>query len=321
MAKRIQSKGKGLWRQKGPIPPLGDIGLLILGTLISALAVHVFYVPTRLTMGGITGIATIVYQLSQPYVPIPLGLIVLILNIPIMLLGAREISRTFIWRSLIGTVVYSLVLDLTAPTMAPWFETYINRPLQLGGVPDPLLYCLFGGAIFGIGIGLIFRSGFTTGGTDILAIVIKRRLQTLSTGQFLLILDALIVLSTVVFYRNVVQSGILLAMYSFIAMFMTAKAIDLLLEGFDYTRTAFVISDESTQIAGRILTELNRGVTSLSGRGVYTGKDKDVLLCVLPGKQVPELKSIVESVDPQAFVIVVEAREVLGEGFGNGFSL
>jgi uncharacterized membrane-anchored protein YitT (DUF2179 family) len=310
-------KISSLWHQTGLVPPLKDLLLLVAGSVISAIAVNVFFVPIRLTVGGVTGVATIIYQLSLSKIKLPLGLLVLVLNIPILALGIKRISRTFAWRSLIGTVVYSLVIDLTAPTMAPWFESYLNRPLQ-NGVPDPLLYCLFGGVLLGLGLGLIFRSGFTTGGTDILAIVIKRRFKTLSTGQFLLMLDASVVLVSAILYRNATEPGVVLAMYSFIAMFLTTKSIDIMLEGFEYTRTAYIISDHSQAIAERIMSDLSRGVTALSGRGMYTGKQKEVLLCVLSLKQIPGLKAIVEEIDESAFIIVVEAREVLGEGFGSG---
>ena len=315
MAKK--HKTRGLWQQSGLVPPPKDLLLLVLGSVIAALAINVFFVPIRLTVGGVTGVATIIYQISLAKFHLPLGLLILVLNIPIMALGIRQISRNFAWRSLIGTVVYSLVIDLTAPTMAPWFESYINRPLE-NGVPDPLVYCLFGGVLLGLGLGLIFRSGFTTGGTDILAIVIKHRFKTFSTGQFILMLDASVVLVSAILYRNAQEPGVLLAMYSFIAMYLTSKSIDIILEGFEYTRTAYIISDQSDAIAARIMDDLGRGVTSLSGRGMYTGKPKDVLLCVLSSKQIPELKTIVEEIDESAFVIVVEAREVVGEGFGSG---
>lgn len=320
MTHRKTRKKRSLWHQAGLLPPPADLALLVLGSFISALAINIFYVPVRLTMGGATGIAMIIYQVVLPVYKVPLGVLILALNIPIFILGIRKISRSFAWRSLIGTVIFSLVIDLTAPLMSPWFETYINKPL-LNGRPDPLLYCVFSGVLFGLGIGIIFRSGFTTGGTDILAIVIKRKFPGFSTGQFLMILDAVIVMASAFIYRHAAEPGILLAMYSFIAMFLTAKSVDIMLEGFDFTRTAYIISDQSQEIAERILHELGRGVTSLAGRGMYTGTAKDVLLCVLSSKQVPELKQIVESIDEAAFVIVVEAREVLGEGFGNGREL
>ncbi|MDD2533247.1 MAG: YitT family protein [Eubacteriales bacterium] len=317
MTKQKSRKRRGLWHQEGILPPLKDIILLFIGSLISAMAINIFYVPTRLTMGGATGIAMIIYQVALPHYKIPLGLLILVLNIPIFILGIKKISRTFAWRSLIGTVFFSLIIDLTAPLMSSWFKAYIDRPLQTGNA-DPLLYCVFGGVLFGLGVGIIFRAGFTTGGTDIIAILIKRKYKTFSTGQFLMILDAVIVMTSAVIYRNATEPGILLAMYSFIAMYLTAKSVDIMLEGFEYTRTAYIISDHSQEIARRILADLSRGVTSLAGRGMYTGKDKDVLLCVLSSKQVPDLKQIVEDVDENAFMIVVEAREVLGQGFGNG---
>jgi uncharacterized membrane-anchored protein YitT (DUF2179 family) len=298
-----------------------EIFLMLAGALISAFAVNIFFVPVKLTMGGVSGIASIIYQLTGKGDFLPFGVMVILLNIPLILLGWRKIGLRFVWRSLVGTVIYSLLIDLTGPTLTRWFDHYINRPLEGGGA-DPLIYCLFGGIIYGIGLGMIFRGGYTTGGTDILAVVVKRRLKSLSIGQFLMTLDAVIVLSSAIAYRNDTGPGILMAMYSFIAMYLTSKSIDILLEGFDYCRAAYIISEKSGEITDRILHQMIRGVTSLAGKGMYTGQPREVLLCVLSRKQIPELKTIVAEIDPNAFVIVVEAREVLGEGFGsNGTSL
>ena len=150
-----------------------DTLLLLVGSLIAALAVNVFYVPVRLTMGGLSGIASIIYQMTGKGEFLSFGVIVLLLNIPLLILGYFIISFNFVWRSIVGTIVYSLTIDLTAPFLTNWFTSYINRPLQ-NGSPDPLIYCLFGGVLYGIGLGMIFRGGFTTGGTDILALVIKK---------------------------------------------------------------------------------------------------------------------------------------------------
>lgn len=293
-----------------------EIAALLIGGLISAFAVNVFYVPLKLTMGGVSGIASIIYQLTGKGQFLTFGVLFFILNIPVLLIGWRTINLRFVWRSLVGSVVYSVMIDLSAPTLSRLFSRYINIPLE-NGTADPLIYCVFGGVLYGIGLGLIFRGGFTTGGTDVLAAAIKRKFKTLSMGQFLMILDAIIVLSSVVAYFNDDEPGILLAMYSFIAMYLTSKSIDILLEGFEYCRTAYIISEHCEKIADRVLHDLNRGVTSLRGKGMYTGQDREVLLCVLSKKQVPDLKLIVSETDPNAFVIVVEAREVLGEGFGN----
>lgn len=293
-----------------------DIVALLIGGLISAFAVNIFYVPLKLTMGGISGVASIIFQLTGQGQFLPLGVLFFILNVPVLLVGWRTINLRFVWRSLIGSAVYSLMIDLTEPTLSRWFIDYINIPLE-NGQADPLIYCVFGGVLYGIGLGLIFRGGFTTGGTDVLAAAIMRKIKTFSMGQFLMVLDTVIVLASVVAYFNNDEPGILLAMYSFIAMYLTSKTIDILLEGFDYCRTAYIISEQCDQIAERVLHDLNRGVTSLRGKGMYTGQDRDVLLCVLSKKQIPDLKAIVSEIDPDAFVIVSEAREVLGEGFGN----
>jgi len=293
-----------------------DTLFLLLGGLISAFAVNVFYVPNKLTMGGVSGVVSIIFQMTGQGQFLPFGVLFLILNIPLILLGWKLVNMRFVWRSLIGSLVYSIMIDLTSPVMSGWFSSYINRPLESGGA-DPLIYCLFGGVLYGIGLGMIFRGGFTTGGTDILAVISKRRFKFFSTGQFLMILDAAIVLTSVFAYRDESGPGILMAMYSFIAMYLTSKSVDILLEGFDYCRAAYIISDKSSEIADRIMHEMNRGVTSLRGKGMYTGQQREVLLCVLSRKQVPDIKEIVSEIDPEAFVIVVEAREVLGEGFGS----
>lgn len=293
-----------------------DVFVMFLGCLIAALSINIFFIPVRLTMGGLSGIVSIIYHLTDKGEFLPFGIMFLILNIPLLVMGYLQISFSLVWRSIVGTIIYSLTIDLTEPMLAGWFTNYINRPLESGG-PDPLIYCLFGGVLYGIGLGMIFRSRFTTGGTDILALVIKKKFKTLSTGQFLMILDAIIVLSTLIAYRNKEDPAILLAMYSFIAMYLTAKTFDIVLEGFEYCRTAYIISDKSDEISNQILTRLHRGVTGLQGEGMYTGDEKRILLCVLSKKQIPDLKAIVGEIDPGAFVVVVEAREVLGEGFGS----
>ncbi len=297
-----------------------DILLLLAGGLITAMAINVFYVPIKLTMGGISGIVSIIYQLTGRGEFLSFGLMFIILNIPLLIMGYFMIGLQFVSKSVIGTLVYSVIIDLTEPMMSGWYTEYINRPLASGGA-DPLIYCLFGGALYGIGLGMIFRGGFTTGGTDIIAMLVRKRIKIISMGQILMIMDALIVFASAIAYRHGSEPSILLAMYSFIAMYLTAKSIDILLEGFDYCRTAYIISDKSEEIAQQILTKMERGVTSLRGEGMYTRKTKDVLLCVLSRKQVPDVKQIVEQIDPDAFVIVTEAREVLGEGFSGSHTL
>ena len=299
---------------------LYEIALLLAGSVISAFAVNVFYVPTRLTMGGISGIVSIIFQLTKQGAFLSFGGLFLLLNIPLLLLGKRLISTRFMIRSIIGSVVYSVMIDLTAVPFGRFYDHFLGQPLARG-TPDPLIYCLFGGVIYGFGLGLVFRGGYTTGGTDIVALIFSRKLHQFSIGQFILLLDAAIVLSSAFAYRYVESSSLLMAMYSFIAMYLTSKSIDILLEGFEYCRTAYIISDHSDEIAEEVLSTLGRGVTALHGHGMYTGAEKQVLMCVISKKQVPDIKRIVCSIDPTAFVIVSEAREVLGKGFSNSMEL
>ena len=288
--------------------------MLLLGSLLAAVAVNVFYVPIRLTMGGVSGIVSIIYQLTGRGEFLPFGVLFTILNIPLFILGWRFVHLNLVWRSLVGTVVYSVLIDLTEPALQSFFSAYLDRPLG-GGAADPLVFCLIGGAVYGSGLGLVLRAGYTTGGTDILAVILRKKTSFLSIGQFLLILDALIVLASAIAYIKQPEPGILLALYSFISLYISAKGVDIVLEGFDFCRTAYIISTKSDAIAVDIMQNLDRGVTELKGRGLYTGQDRDVLLCVLSARQVPQLKNIVAEIDPAAFVFVHEAREVLGEGF------
>src|SRR5690554_4611936 len=218
------------------IPRIRAVLMLIAGSAISALALNVFFIPARLTMGGISGLVSIIYQLTGQGELLPFGIMVIMMNIPILIMGWVYIGSGFVWRSIVGTLAYSVVIDLTEPAMAGWYQEYIRQPLS-DGVPDALLFTLFGGILYGIGLGLIFRAGYTTGGTDIIAVLLKRRIKHLSIGQFLMVIDAAIVILTVFVYRDQDESAVLLAMYSFIAMYLTSKSIDIVLEGFDYTRT------------------------------------------------------------------------------------
>lgn len=318
MAKREQMKKRAmeLVRHQPLRDSAREIALLLTGSLISAFAINIFYVPTRLTMGGVSGIVSIIFQLTGQGRFLSFGVLFTLLNIPLLILGKMVINARFVARSIVGTLVYSFMIDATEQFFGEWYIRYIDKPLATGGA-DPLIYCLFGGVLYGLGLGMVFRGGYTTGGTDIVAMMIKRKIRQFSIGQFILVLDAGIVLSSAIAYRAEEGPAVLMAMYSFIAMYLTSKTVDVLLEGFEYCRTAYIISDRSVEIAERIMAELGRGVTSLHGQGMYTGNNKNVLMCVISKKQVPEIKQIVSAIDEGAFVIVSEAREVLGKGFSS----
>lgn len=311
-------------RDHGPDLPIGGTGpdwratlhsymSLLVGAFLAAAAVNIFYVPANLTMGGVSGLATIIHHVLP--VTIPLGVLTILINLPIFIAGMRIVSRRFLFDSLIGTLVYGVMIDATAPLFNEFYMRFIVGPN--GEAPDLVIIALFGGLLFGIGLGLTLKPGFTTGGTDIIAVLVRRKLKHLSLGQLLWVMDFIVIALSALAYSRDQSNVMILTLYSVLALFVCSKSIDLILEGFDYKRAAFIISAKQEQIAERILAEMERGLTGLKGQGMYTKEDHDVLVCVLTSKEIPLLQQIVGEEDPKAFIFVMDAREVLGEGFEN----
>lgn len=287
--------------------------LLIIGSYLSAVAINVFYLPFYFTMGGISGIASIInYAIGSDFIGI--GALTFILNIPIFYLSYREFDLNFTIRSLIGTMVFSIAVDHGATFMNSWVEVLTKDILNFR--PDLTIFAITGGIIFGIGLGIIFMAGYTTGGADILCFVAKKYIKNLSLGSIVYIFDFIIIAATLfVFDSEKTGSPFILAIYSIISLLVVAKAIDMVLEGINMIRVAFIISDKSDEIAAKILYELERGCTGLKSTGLYSKKDRNTLFCVLPIKEINQLKKIVADIDDKAFIIVSHAHEVLGEGF------
>lgn len=288
---------------------------LIGGAFLAGFVLNVFYTPIKLTMGGVSGIASIIYQLTGRGNFLELGTLVAILNIPLLILGLVKIGLKFVWRSIVGTFVYSAAVNLTTPWMKDWFEKYVNVAAHGGAKPDMLIFCLFGGIIYGISMGLILKGGYTTGGTDILGVVIHRAFPNISIGNILMGLDFCVISSTLIFYRDPSNTQIILALYSFVALYLTSKFTDLTIEGFETTRMCYVISADPEAVANEIFKQLDRGATLIKGIGMYSKLEKPIVFSVMSPRQVPKLKKIAKSIDPKAFVVITEAREVHGEGF------
>lgn len=290
---------------------LRNSAYLVLGALLGAFSINLIYTPLKLTMGGVSGVASIIFQLTGQGEFLPFGVLVILLNIPLLILGWFKVGRSFVVKSIIGTIVYSLAIDLLAPLTSDWFEKYIDLPLDKG-FADPLIYCIFGGIIYGIAVGLIIRAGYTTGGTDILGIIIFRKLRVISIGKILLIIDLIIVLSTVYFYR---ESKVTLVLYSLVAMYLTSHAMDIAIDGFNNKRTVFIIAEKKKEIADFVLLTLERGATEIHATGAHSGQPRNVLMVVLAHRQVPVLQDFIEQIDKQAFIVVSDSREVMGLGF------
>ena len=263
---------------------------ILLGALVGGAAYPLFMTPNRIAPGGITGVATILNHLLHW----PVGTVSLALNLPLFLISWKAMGRVFAFRSLVATVLFSLFIDIL--------------PLQ-PMTNDPLLGALYGGVLLGIGLGLIMRGGATTGGSDMIARMVHKRFQFISTGSFLLAIDFAVVLA----------AGFLIgtseALYALINIFLTAKVMDVVIIGFSSNKACFVISSRWREISDRILRDLDRGVTHLTSRGGFTGEERPTLLCVISRSEITAFKRILREEDENAFVIIVEAHEAIGDGF------
>lgn len=283
---------------------------LVIGCLITAAAIDVFLFPYKIAPGGLTGIATVIFYLTNSKIPV--GTIILLINIPLFIGGMKIIGKRFLAKTLISTLLLSAFIDILEPFTNKFVGKFLGGISQGTTNSNLMLYCVFGGVLMGIGLGIVFRAGATTGGTDLAAQMVHHYFPYITMGRILLVIDACVVVLAAIAFKS-----FLLGLYAIITLFICSKIIDTILEGVDYAKAVFIISEDSTNIATKIMSDIDRGVTGLNGKGMFTLKDKQVLLCVLDRKEIPRLKALVKSIDPKAFVIMTDVREVLGEGFRN----
>lgn len=295
-----------MMRNKKFIQGLKDYMWIILGSVFTGFAINIFLVPYKIAPGGVTGIATIIFYISGEILPV--GTLMLLLNIPLFIFGMKYIGRRFIMRTLFSTVFLSAVVDFAEPLTDRIIAQLELEKLSSG--PDFMLFAIFGGFFMGLGLGLVFKSSATTGGTDLAAKIAHHFIPSLTIGKLLLYIDGAVILFAAIAFRS-----FLLALYSILALYITTKIVDIILEGMNFAKVVYIISDHADEIADNIMQELDRGVTALNGTGMYTKSEKKVLFCVLQRGQLPELKILVKKIDPLAFVILGDVTEVLGEGF------
>jgi uncharacterized membrane-anchored protein YitT (DUF2179 family) len=285
-------------------PSIRDYSLIIIAALLQALALRLFFVPAHLASGGVSGIS----QLINHYTGWPIGLMILIGNIPLFLLGWRFLGgQRFALRTAIAIIAYSLLTDLLVRT--PFFGprgagTALIEQLQ----GDIFLNSLYGAIITGIGFGLVYRARGTSGGSDILARILNNWRGISMTHSYLLVDTAVILGAGFVF-------GWKAALYALIALYVSGLVAETTLEGGGTVRSAMIVTSKPDEVSQRVLDEMLRGVTVLEGTGAYTGADRPVLYCVITRAEVASLKAIVHDVDPRAFMVIGYAHEALGEGF------
>lgn len=275
-----------------------DILLIVMGTFMMALAIDTIYDPMQMVTGGVSGLSIMVKYMTAGIVGtegIPVWVTTLVLNIPLYIASLKVFGIRYIFKSLIGTASYTFFIGILP--VGPIFEA------------DYLLSALFGGVLTGLGIGLVFLASGTTGGTDMLGILIHKKKPYISVPQLLLIIDGIIVISGAGYF------GVNKALYAVIAVYTVTKVSDTILDGFKFAKCANIVSDKYQEIADEILIELDRGVTGLNGEGMYSHADKKMLYCVVGRKEIVKLLGLVYRIDPNAFVTINDVREVWGEGY------
>lgn len=279
---------------------VGSILFCVIGALIMSFAVTVFLAPIKIPVGGFTGIATILS--TSGLINLSIGVITLILNIPLFLFSYKQLGSRFGILSIISTLIYTVSMDLMVrvPALTEFYQQ----------INDHMLAMIYGASLYGIGLGIIIRTGGSTGGSDMLANVIGRKTNNNNIGILIFIIDFAVILLAGIVFKSYV-----LPLYAFITTFMSSKVIDYLIEGGKRSKAYYIFSERTDEIAAAIIKDLRRGVTAFKGKGMFTNKDRNMLLCLVLRTQTAQLKKIVKSVDPHAFLFATNINEAFGEGF------
>ncbi len=282
-----------------------DYTLILFGSFILAAGFVYFVTPHKIVPGGVYGIAIVVHYLTQgvfSFWPdgIPIGLFGLVLNIPLTIAGIKILGPRFGIKTIIGFVLTSVFIDGI---------TYLRPDGNAPLVDDVLLSSVFAGVLIGIGLGLIFKSRATSGGSDIIAMIIAKY-TNLQLGKLMIYVDSVIVFTGLIAFRDWH-----IPLYSWVVIYITGRAIDMILEGSDYNKALLIVSKKHQDIKNKILVDLERGGTYLRGEGMFTGEEKHIIYTVVSRREVAVLQEYIGTIDPDAFITVMDAREILGEGF------
>jgi uncharacterized membrane-anchored protein YitT (DUF2179 family) len=268
-------------------------GKIMLGSALYAVGFQFFAYPNSIVPGGVTGIAMIINYITN----LPVGVMSIILNLPLFIMAWKRFGYSFLVSSFVGMMLCSVFVDLFSL-------------IDFVATTEPLLAAIYGGIIKGFGLGIVFTTGATTGGVDIVAKFLRAKYQYINFGTIMLLIDVVIIAAFAVIFSRYDS-----AMYAIICMFMSSKVIDLVLYGAVNSKVCYIITDKHVEIKNAISQRLNRGVTYIYGEGAWSGKAKNIILCVIKTNQIVELKQIIQENDPESFLIVSDSREVFGKGF------
>ncbi len=271
--------------------------LILIGVMIMATGIEVFFAPSGFVAGGATGLGIVLDEIAKKNFgfTIPLWLVNILWDIPLLILSRKKIGTVFLKRTVFGCIAFSVALFI-----AEFLPVYKG---------DLILICLFGGTFVGVGAGLVLRNMGATGGTDLAATLIHEIFPKISVAQSIFVLDSIIILLGMAIF------GIEQGMYAIASVFLTSKWVNAILQGVSISRGALIISKEWKQIGNTLLQQADRGVTAFHGKGLYSNEEKEILLCVFAANELVKIKEIVSEIDKNAFVLITDVTEVLGEGF------
>lgn len=250
-----------------------------------------FLLPNQLSSGGVSGIATVLYY----FFGINMSTSIMFLNIPLFILGTFKLGGRFIIKTIFATYVYSYAIDLLDGLII---------------VEDSLLASIYGGIVVGIGLGMVLKANTSTGGTDLLALILQNKSANLTTSNIVGIIDIIVVFLNLIAFRNIE-----IGMYSVISIFMIGKMIDIIFEGINYCKMIYIISDKYDELSSHINKELKRGATGIYAKGCYSNKNKIIIMCVSKRNELGKVRKIINKIDKDSFLIISDAREVYGLGF------
>lgn len=264
----------------------------IIGAVIMAMATSLFLLPNQLSAGGFAGIATILYY----FLKIPMGATILAFNIPLFLFAGYKLGKSFLIKSIIGATTFSLAIDI------------LDKLTPL--TQDRFLACIYGGIIIGLGTAIILKANSSTGGSDLISMLVRRYNPDIRTSNVIIIVDTIIVGLNVLFFREIE-----IGLYSAIAIYLMGKMVDIIFEGIYFTKLLIIISNKSQEISEEIGEKIRKGTTGLFGKGMYTNEHKTILMCAASRGDVARVKQTAKKIDPKSFIIIANAREVVGLGF------
>ena len=271
-----------------------DIVYDIIGSYCYGLAINMFTAANHIAPGGVAGFSTLVnYLIPQ----LGIGFVSFLINVPLVIMALLFLGKGFTINTLKTVVIFTWILDNGFPGVKPY-------------TANPLLASMFAGVLIGVGLGLILSRGSSTGGTDIVGLLIKKKMPHVSIAKLLMAVDATVVIMSVIVYKNIES-----AMLAFVTMFVYSNVMDKVIYSGDRGMLMFVVSDKAKEIGNEISARIHRGATLLQGKGAYHGDEREVVLCAMKTNETPKLKSIIKEIDPKAFVMVTTANEIMGSGF------